>query len=166
MEPVERQQFLLLRVPATGLMRMRNFCSATATVLVTLGLWIATANPLQADTGTVHVLFSKAGVLVAVGSGQGTLTFHGKKYPFEVSGASFGATLALTVNEFVGDALNLQDPNDLAGTYTVAGAGAALVFGAGAVRLRNANGVILVLHGPSLGVELSTSLARVTVTMR
>jgi hypothetical protein len=145
---------------------MRKLCSAIAAGLVTLGLWIATANPLQADTGTVHVLFSKAGVLAAVGSGKGTLTFHGKKYPFEVSGASFGATLGLTINEFVGEALNLRDPTDFAGTYYAAGAGAALVVGAGAARLRNANGVILVLRGPRLGVELSTSLARVTVTMR
>jgi hypothetical protein len=38
--------------------------------------------------------------------------------------------------------------------------------GAGAVRLRKANGVVLVLHGPKLGAELSASLARVTITMK
>ena len=94
------------------------------------------------------------------------LTFHGKKYPFEVYGASFGATLELSVSEFVGRALNLRSPGDLAGTYTAAGAGGALVAGAGGVRLRNANGVVLALHGPKLGVALSANLVRITIAMR
>jgi hypothetical protein len=145
---------------------MRNFRSAIASALLTLAAWTATANPSQADTGTVHVLFSKAGVIAAVGNGKGELAFHGKKYLFEVSGSSLGATLGLTVSEFVGRALNLRTPGDLAGTYTAAGAGAALGAGAGAVRLRKANGVVLVLHGPKLGAELSASLARVTITMK
>ena len=145
---------------------MRDFRNAIACALMTLTIWTATANPSQADTGTVHVLFSKAGVVVAVGSGKGELTFHGKKYLFEVSGASLGATLGLSVTEFVGRALNLRAPGDLAGTYTAASAGGALVAGAGAARLRNANGVILVLQGPKLGAELSASLARVTITMK
>jgi hypothetical protein len=71
---------------------------------------------------------------------RGVLTFHGKTYPFEVSGASFGATLALTVSEFEGRALNLNSPGDLAGNY--------IAVGAGVARLRNRNGVTLVLHGP------------------
>ena len=73
---------------------MQNFRGAMTCALMTLAIWMATANPSQADTGTVHVLFSKAGVIAAVGSGKGELTFHGKKYLFEVSGASLGATLA------------------------------------------------------------------------
>jgi hypothetical protein len=89
-----------------------------------------------------------------------------KKYPFEVYGASFGATLELSVSEFVGRALNLRSPGDLAGTYTAAGAGGALVAGAGGVRLRNANGVVLALHGPKLGVALSANLVRITIAMR
>jgi hypothetical protein len=67
-----------------------------------LAAWTATVNPSQVDTGTVHVLFSTAGIVAGVGNGEGTLTFHGKTYPFEVSGASVGATLALTVSEVEG----------------------------------------------------------------
>jgi hypothetical protein len=145
---------------------MCNFRIATMFALMTLAALTATANPSQADTGTVHVLFSKAGVIAAVGNGTGVLTFHGKKYPFEVYGASFGATLELSVGEFVGRALNLRSPGDLVGTYTAAGAGGALVAGAGGVRLRNANGVVLALHGPKLGVALSVNLVRITIAMR
>src|SRR5258705_1722306 len=48
---------------------MRDFRSAIASALMTLTIWTATATPSQASTGTAHVLFSKAGVIAAVGSG-------------------------------------------------------------------------------------------------
>ena len=114
----------------------------------------------------MHVLFSTAGIVAGVGNGEGTLTFHGKTYPFEVSGASVGATLALTVSEVEGRALNLRTPGDLAGRYIAVGAGGAIVGGVGVARLRNRNGVILVVSGPKLGAGLSVSLARVTITMK
>ena len=112
-------------------------------------------------------VFSSAlrGVVVGVGNGKGTLTFHGKTYPFEVSGASVGPMLALTVSELEGRAVNLRTPGDLAGNYIAVGAGGAIVGGIGVARLRNANGVILVVRGPKLGAGLSVNLARVTITM-
>jgi hypothetical protein len=113
----------------------------------------------------VRVLFGTTGIIASVGNGKGTLTFHGKTYPFEVSGGSFGATMALTVSELDGRALNLRTPGDLAGNYIAVGAGGAIVGGIGAARLRNANGVILVVRGPKLGAGISINLARVTITM-
>jgi hypothetical protein len=133
--------------------------------VLALAAWTATVNPSRADTGTVHILFSKAGVVLSVGNGKGVLTFHGKTYPFEVSGTSVGATLALTLSEFEGQALNMRSPGDLAGNYIALGAGGAFVGGVGVARLRNRNGVILMLHGPKLGAEVSVNLARVRITM-
>jgi hypothetical protein len=137
-------------------------------MLVTLfGLLASTvlATPTRADTGTVSVVFTKAGFVVGVGGGQGTLTFHGKKYPFKVRGASIGATIGASTTKLVGRALNLRGPRDIVGTYSALGAGAALAGGAGGVALQNANGVILQLSGPKVGVEFSASLAGVTITM-
>ena len=131
-----------------------------------LAAWTATVNPSQADTGTARVLFSAAGVVAGVGNGEGTLTFQGKTYPFKVSGASVGATLALTVGEFDGRAMNLRTPGDLAGKYIGVGASGAIAGGMGVARLRNANGVILVVHGPKLGAGVSVNLARVSITMK
>ena len=144
---------------------MRDFRSVVTSAFVALAAWTATVNPLQAETGTVRVLFGTTGVVVGVGNGKGTLTFHGKTYPFEVSGASLGATLALTVSELEGRILNLRTPGDLAGNYIAVGASGAIVGGVGVARLRNANGVILVVRGPKLGAGLSVNLARVTITM-
>jgi hypothetical protein len=144
---------------------MCDFRSLIASAFLALAAWTATVNPSQADTGTVRVLFSTAGVIAAVGDGRGTLTFHGKTYPFGVSGASFGATLALTVTDLEGRALNLRTPGDLAGNYTGGGAGGAIVGGIGVARLRNANGVVLVVRGSKLGTGVSINLARVTITI-
>ena len=144
---------------------MRDFRSVVTSAFVALAAWTATVNPLQAETGTVRVLFGTTGVVVGVGNGKGTLTFHGKTYPFEVSGASLGATLALTVSELEGRVLNLRTAGDLAGNYIAVGASGAIVGGVGVARLRNANGVILVVRGPKLGAGVSVNLARVTISM-
>jgi hypothetical protein len=42
---------------------MRDFRSVIAAAFLALAAWTATVNPSQADTGTVHVLFSTAGVV-------------------------------------------------------------------------------------------------------
>jgi hypothetical protein len=145
---------------------MRDVLSLITSAFLALAAWTATVNPSQADTGTVRVVFGAAGVVAGVGNGEGTLTFRGKTYPFEVSGVSFGATLALTVSEYEGRALNLRSPGDLAGNYIALAAGGAIAGGMGIARLRNTKGVILVVRGPKLGAGLSVALARVTITMR
>ena len=144
---------------------MRDVPRIVTSAVLALAAWAATVNPSHADTGTVRILFGAAGVVLGVGSGRGTLTLHGKTYQFEVSGASFGATLSQTVSEFDGRALNLRTPGDLAGNYVAIGVGGALVGGAGAARLRNAKGVVLVVRGPKMGLGLSLNLARVTISM-
>ena len=102
---------------------MRGFRTVITSAFLALAAWMATDNPSQAETATVRILFGTAGVVAGVGNGKGTLTFHGKTYPFEISGASLGVTLALTVSELEGRALNLRTPGDLAGNYIAVGAG-------------------------------------------
>ena len=92
--------------------------SSILCAVLTLFLWNATATPSQADTGTLRVVFGKAGLVAAVGHGEGILTFHGKHYGFLVVGASIGTTLALSTSVLHGTALNISTPGDLAGTYT------------------------------------------------
>ena len=119
-----------------------------------------------ADTGRVSVVFTKGGFIVDVGGGQGVLTFHGRKYPFTVSGASFGFSIGASTSKFVGRALNLRSPGDLAGSYVSGGAGGAIAAGAGGVQLQNANGVILQLSGVRVGAEVSAAVGGVTITMQ
>jgi hypothetical protein len=123
------------------------------------------ASPAMAEVGTVSVVFTKGGFIVGVGGGQGVLVFRGRSYPFSVSGGSVGFTVGASTTKFVGRAINLRSPTDIAGSYAVAGAGGALAAGAGGVQLQNANGVILQLSGPRVGVEVSAALGGVTITM-
>ena len=73
---------------------MRDVLSVITTAFLALAAWTATVNPSQADTGTVRVVFGAAGVVAGVGSGEGTLTFHGKTYPFPREGRSGGLSAA------------------------------------------------------------------------
>jgi hypothetical protein len=140
----------------------------TLVCVATLGL-LATASvstPSQAEVGSVRVVFTKGGFIIGVGGGHGVLTFRGHHYPFTASGMSFGATIGASTTQMVGRALHLHSPGDLAGSYSVIGAGAALAGGVGGVALQNANGVVLELHGVKVGLELSAAVGGVTITMR
>ncbi len=141
--------------------RMRIMLAALLALFAVGGL----ATPSQAETGSVRVVFTKAGFIVGVGAGRGILTFRGRDYPFRVSGMSFGATIGGSVNKLIGRALNLHSPGDIAGSYGAVGAGGALAGGAGGVQLQNDRGVILQLHGVKAGVELSASVGAVTITL-
>ena len=145
-----------------------SMCRRRSVVLALFGLLTsaAVATPALAEVGAVSVVFTKGGFIVGVGGGQGVLTFRGRRYPFTVSGMSVGFTIGASTTKFVGRALNLRSPGDLAGSYAVGGAGGALAAGAGAVQLQNANGVILQLSGPRIGVEASAAVGGVTITMQ
>jgi hypothetical protein len=135
-------------------------------------LWLAgISTSSQAETGSVAVVFTKGGLILSVGSGDGVLTFQGRHYPFTVSGMSVGATVGASTTRLVGKALNLKGPESIEGTYTAIGAGGALAGGAGSVRLRNTNGVItngviLQLSGAKVGVELSVAVAGVSIRLK
>jgi hypothetical protein len=124
------------------------------------------STPLHAETGSVAVLFTKGGLVLGVGGGEGVLTLRGKHYPFTVSGMSLGFTIGASTTKLVGRALNLRGPASIEGTYSAVGAGGALAGGAGGVQLQNTNGVILQLSGPKVGVELSAAVAGVSIRLR
>src|SRR5712664_1074836 len=120
----------------------------------------------RAETGQVAVVFTKGGLIVGVGGGDGVLVLRGKRYPFTVSGMSVGFTIGASTTKFVGRALNLSGPASIEGTYGTIGAGGAVAAGAGGVQLQNANGVILQLSGPKVGAEVSAAVGGVTVRLK
>jgi hypothetical protein len=124
-------------------------------------------SPSQADSGTVRVVFTKGGLIVGVGGGEGVLFFRGHRYPFRVSGMSVGFTIGASTTQFSGRALNLRTAQDIQGSYAVIGAGGALAAGAGGVQLQNSRtGVVLQLAGGRIGVEASAAVGGVTITLR
>jgi hypothetical protein len=124
------------------------------------------STPSKAETGSVVVVFTKGGFILGVGGGEGELLLRGRRYPFTVSGMSVGATIGASTTKFVGRAVNLRGPASIQGSYSAVGAGGALAGGVGGVQLQNANGVILQLSGPRVGVELSAAVAGVTIRLK
>src|SRR6185295_6657930 len=144
---------------------MKKLVVSVAVVALLTGV-AGISTPSRAETGQVAVVFTKGGFIVGVGGGEGVLVLRGKRYPFTVSGMSVGFTIGASTTKFVGRALNLRSPGDLAGSYATGGAGGALAAGAGGVQLQNANGVILQLSGPRVGAEVSAAVGGVTITMQ
>jgi hypothetical protein len=126
---------------------------------------VGASSQSQADTGRVHAKILKAGFIVGVGGGSGSLTFHGRRYPLSFGGVSAG-TIGVAAVELVGTASHLRTAADIAGTYSAVGAGFALVGGAKVARLQNANGVVIELHGIQIGLDLSLNLSGLTIAMR
>jgi hypothetical protein len=124
------------------------------------------AGPGRAATGTVHVEIVKAGFIVGVGGGRGTLVFQGRRYPLSVGGLSVGATIGASEAELVGRAYNLRRPSDIAGTYTAVGGGVAVGGGTSGIRLQNAKGVVLELRGRTVGLELNANVSGVEIGLR
>jgi hypothetical protein len=134
-------------------------------VLMLLAASIGAATPSQAITGTVRVTVAKAAFVLGAGGGRGTLTFRHRNYPFTVQGLSLGITAGASINKLVGRAAYMHELGDFSGTYSVLGAGAALVGGVGGVQLRNGKGVIITLQGPKAGLELAANISKVVITL-
>ena len=140
----------------------------TLVLLASAFMLAAAPSDSQAQTGQVglvQVSVFRAGFIVGVGGGEGTLTYQGGVYPFSVGGIGIGMIGAAGAN-LTGRAYNLQSPLDIAGSYSAVGAGAAFVGGVKVVQLQNANGVMLELQGGEVGFELSLNLSGMTITMR
>jgi hypothetical protein len=150
---------------------MRKSCRHVALAALLGNLWLAAISPaLHAETGSVAVVFTKGGLILGVGGGEGVLTLRGKQHPFTVSGMSVGGTIGASTTKLVGQAFNLRGPESIEGSYSAVGAGGALAGGAGSVRLRKSNGaigndVVLQLSGPKVGVELSVAVAGVSIRL-
>jgi hypothetical protein len=160
--PLVRPGKLLQR---EGIMRKRGIWLLE---IALLGLLLAANLPVssRAETGAVRVEFTKGGFIIGVGGGRGVLTLHDRHYRFRVSGMSVGATIGGSTSQFVGKALHLRGPSDLAGNYSAIGASGAMVGGAGGVLLQNnANSVVLQLSGGRFGVELSAAVSGIQIVM-
>jgi hypothetical protein len=147
--------------------KMVGFLRATKFGVVAMAaalMLVSVASQSRAEVGRIHAKILKAGFIVGLGGGSGTLTYQGHKYPLRFGGISAG-TIGLAGLELVGTASNLRTPADIAGAYTAVGAGVALVGGAKVARMQNANGVIIELHGVQIGVDLSLSLSGLTIEM-
>jgi hypothetical protein len=120
-----------------------NFRAIKIGLAVIVAAVVALGEPScsYARTGSVRITVAKAGFIVGVGGGKGTLHFRGKSYPLSIGGVSVG-TIGVAGADLVGRVYNLRSAADIAGTYTAASGSIAVAGGAKVARLQNANGVV------------------------
>jgi hypothetical protein len=145
-----------------GQIRLGQFAAALLAALV---LAFAPAQS-KAQTGNVTIELVRAGFIVGVTGGSGTLRFGGKSYALGVGGLSVGATIGAAKVILAGRAYNMRKPSDIAGVYTAAGASGAVLRGGRVTRVQNANGVVLELQGREVGLEFSVDLSGMSISMR
>ena len=122
-----------------------------AAVVVALAMLTGASTQSRAASGTVRLHIAKAGFLIGVGGGSGTLTYHHRVY---------------RLADLVGTAYHLRRPSDIVGTYGAAGAGATFVGGGQVATLQNEKGVVLKLRGMQIGFQASLGVAGMTISLR
>jgi hypothetical protein len=125
----------------------------------------AAAAGSAAQPATIDFEIYKAGFIVGVSGGKGTLHYQGASHPLTIAGVSLGATAGLSRAEMVGDVRNLHRLADIEGTYSATQAGVALGGGAKVTRLENARGVVLEVRGKQIGFELALDLNGMQISL-
>ena len=97
--------------------------------------------------------------------GSGKLKYKGKEYDITVDGLTVGAVGVSSV-QAVGKVHDLKKLEDFDGTYTAAAAGATIGGGAGAVAMKNQNGVEVTMTATTKGVSLTLGVSGVSLAVK
>jgi hypothetical protein len=116
-------------------------------------------------SGKVWVESRSVAIGIGVSWGDGKLTFQGKDHIFNVNGLS---VIDLGVSKVTanGEVFNLKKLSDFNGNYVAGTAGATVGGGAGAVIMKNQNGVVLKLTSTSQGVQLTLAGSGVDIKLK
>lgn len=145
---------------------MQNFLYRLALVLAVFVVVSSPTNQLKAQNSQIELEIYKAGFIVGVSGGTGTLTFQGKQYPLKIGGISLGATIGASKAQLIGSVENLKIPSDIVGTYTSTEMGLAIAGGKKTAQLKNSKGVILKVKGKQIGLEFSLDLSGLQISMK
>ena len=141
-----------------------TFRSGLRAGLALIGLTCGSA--AYADGGRVTFDVFKAGIVFGGSGGSGSLNFHGRRYPLQIGGLSYGFTFGASRTFFRGEVSHIRRPSDASGVYAAGNVGAAVGRGAQAIVLTNQNGAVLSLVGNSVGAIVSADLNGLVLTVR
>ena len=148
---------------------MKNVRKITGHTLLVTALLVgglALAAGAKQPVGKVSIEEKQFGLILGGSTGSGTLTFHGKKYPFKLKGLSAGLDVGVSKMSAVGEVYDMKKVSQFPGTFTKFEASIALGGGVGGLRLQNENGVIMNLRSRTKGLNLNLgNVTGVTVTM-
>lgn len=119
----------------------------------------------SAKNGAVRIQIYKAGFIVGVQGGKGTLILDRRSYPISIGGVSLGATIGASKADLIGTAYNLRSAADIEGTYSAGEAGFAVAGGGKVAKLTNSRGVVLEVRGKQAGLMFSVDLSGMEVRL-
>jgi hypothetical protein len=120
----------------------------------------------QAQSGRIQFNVVKAGFIVGISGGSGTLHLKGNSYPLSIGGVSLGLTIGASKAELIGTVHNISKPSDISGTYTALKAGVAVAGGAKIAELKNSKGVVLKVKGKQIGLEFALDLSGLNISLK
>ena len=141
-----------------------TFRSAAFAVIATAGVSLASA--AHADSGTIRFSVYKAAFFVGGSGGEGTLTFHGRRYPVSIGGVSGGLAFGVSKTYFQGTVRHIRRVRDVTGVYGAAGGGGALGKGAQVIVMTNDKGAQLELSGKQVGLQVNADLSGIAITVK
>ncbi|AZO08761.1 MULTISPECIES: hypothetical protein [unclassified Mesorhizobium] len=127
---------------------------------------VGLAGAAHADTGTIRFAVYKAAFFVGGSGGEGTLTFHGRRYPITIGGISGGLAFGASKTYFKGKVRNIRRARDVTGVYGAAGGGGALGKGAQVIVMTNDKGAELELTGRQVGLQVNADLSGMSITVK
>jgi hypothetical protein len=153
------ERFVMLGKVASTLKKL-------SVMILTAAMLLSSTLAATAQDARIKMQIVKAGLVVGVGGGSGTLFFRGRNYPLSIGGLSVGATIGGSVANLTGTVRNLKRPSDIIGQYSAVGGGGAVIAGVAAVELQNSRGVLIRVSGPQVGLEFSVDLGGLTISMQ
>jgi len=105
---------------------------------------------------TVRLKAKSVAAGVGFSWGKGTLTYKGKEYAVKVDGLSLGK-VGISGGSAAGEVYNLNKLSDFDGHYNAGGAGMTVAAGKNMIALKNQNGVKVLLHSNTRGVDLTVA---------
>ena len=148
---------------------MQNYRKMAGGLLLAASLLVgglAAAAEATHPVGKVTIAEKQFGLLLGGSTGSGTLTFHGKNYPFKLKGMSAGLNAGISKMSAAGEVYDMKKVSEFPGTYTKLEASVAVGGGVGGQHLKNEHGVIMVLHSRTTGLDLNLGdVTGVTVTL-
>lgn len=120
----------------------------------------------QTPSGTVEMSQVQAAFIGSGNTGDGTLRFRGRTYPFTVSGLGIGG-IGVSTLEAEGEVYDLAKADDFEGAYVQGRYGFAIgEESGGALWLKNDKGVVMRLKTKRTGLMLSLGGDAVVVTFK
>jgi hypothetical protein len=122
----------------------------------------------RVPSGLVSLNLKSVGLVVGGSSGEGVLSYHGRDYPFTISGVNLG-DVGVSNFQGAGKVYDLKSVGDFSGNYAGSEATFAVRGGLGELSMRNGRGVTIVVlanEGKESGTRISLGASGVNIKLK